>query len=75
MRGIFHNVELRCDAEQVVEGLPVEILHHAGDGLCALAFESVLRMRGVTPIGCQRASFAYVTSQIEFKDSAFSTWQ
>lgn len=45
------------------------------EGRCALAFESVLRMGGVTPIERQRASFARATSQIELSDSVFDTWQ
>lgn len=43
------------------------------DGLLALAFESVLRTGGVTPIERQSASFAYATSQIELRDSVFDT--
>lgn len=45
------------------------------DGLWTLAFESVLRMGGVTPIERQSASFARATSQIELSDSVFDTWQ
>ena len=45
------------------------------EGRCALAFESVLRMGGATPIERQRASFARATSQIELSDSVFDTWQ
>lgn len=45
------------------------------EGLCAFAFESVLRMGGVTPIERQRESFARATSQIELSDSVFDTWQ
>ncbi len=45
------------------------------DGLWAFAFESVLRMGGVTSIERQSALFARATSQTELSDSVFDTWQ